>query len=243
MTDPIYYYATTFLQKKENNFTTFDDMKGHSIGTVTGFTPIPEMKTVPGVTEVKLYDTSDAVIRDVVAGKLDIALIDPTLVEYALLQHPEWGLHQLPVKAGHVKALFELEPRGAIESKHGRKLEMFFLNRLKPEYSRDADGRMPSEKFFAVQPTGQRLSRLGPAKAGWGKMSKCRVGGTTCRAFSVSIRKWRVSCGLSADPADVLDHLFGWSFCVPAFRLIFAPLKGYATNPPLSVKPILSHWR
>jgi adenylate cyclase len=24
---------------------------------------------------------------------------------------------------------------------------MFFLNRLKPEYSRDADGRMPSEKF------------------------------------------------------------------------------------------------
>jgi polar amino acid transport system substrate-binding protein len=98
MTDPIYYYATTFLQKKENNFTTFDDMKGHSIGTVTGFTPIPEMKTVPGVTEVKLYDTSDAVIRDVVAGRLDIALIDPTLVEYALLQHPEWGLHQLPVK-------------------------------------------------------------------------------------------------------------------------------------------------
>jgi polar amino acid transport system substrate-binding protein len=98
MTDPIYYYATTFLQKKENNFTTFDDMKGHSIGTVTGFTPIPEMKTVPGVTEVKLYDTSDAVIRDVVAGRLDIALIDPTLVEYALLQHPAWGLHQLPVK-------------------------------------------------------------------------------------------------------------------------------------------------
>ena len=41
MTDPIYYYATTFLQKKENNFTTFDDMKGHSIGTVTGFTPVP----------------------------------------------------------------------------------------------------------------------------------------------------------------------------------------------------------
>ena len=26
---------------------------------------------------------------------------------------------------------------------------MFFLNRLKSEYSRDADGRMPNEKFAA----------------------------------------------------------------------------------------------
>lgn len=51
--------------------------------------------------------------------------------------------------AGNVKTLFELEPRGTIETKHGRRLEMFFLNRLKPEYSRDVDGRMPSEKFVA----------------------------------------------------------------------------------------------
>ena len=97
LTDPIYFYSTTLLQKKENNWTTFADMKGRSIGTVTGFTPIPEMKTVEGVGEVKLYDTSDAVIRDIVAGRLDMGLIDPTLVEYALLQHPEWGLHQLPI--------------------------------------------------------------------------------------------------------------------------------------------------
>jgi adenylate cyclase len=50
---------------------------------------------------------------------------------------------------GKVKTLFELEPRGAVETKHNRKLEMFFLNRLKPEYSRDADGRTPNEKFVA----------------------------------------------------------------------------------------------
>jgi adenylate cyclase len=49
--------------------------------------------------------------------------------------------------AGHVKTLFELEPRGAIETKHQRRLEMFFLNRLKPDFSRDAEGRMPNEKF------------------------------------------------------------------------------------------------
>lgn len=51
--------------------------------------------------------------------------------------------------AGNVKTLFELEPRGTIETKHGRSLEMFFLDRLKPEYSRDVDGRMPGEKFVA----------------------------------------------------------------------------------------------
>ena len=53
------------------------------------------------------------------------------------------------VVAGHAKALFELEPRGAIETKHGRQLKMFFLNRLKVALSRDPDGRLPNEKFTA----------------------------------------------------------------------------------------------
>ena len=51
--------------------------------------------------------------------------------------------------AGHVRALFELEPRGAVEAKHGRRLDMFFLDRLRPELSRDAEGRRPNEKFAA----------------------------------------------------------------------------------------------
>ena len=48
MTDPIYYFSTTLLQKKENNFTTFDSMKGRTIGTVIGFTPIPVWSSFPG---------------------------------------------------------------------------------------------------------------------------------------------------------------------------------------------------
>ena len=51
--------------------------------------------------------------------------------------------------AGHVKKLFELEPRGRIAAKHERTHEMYFLNRLKPEFSRDADGRIPNERFVA----------------------------------------------------------------------------------------------
>ena len=51
--------------------------------------------------------------------------------------------------AGHVKALFELEPRGSIEAKHKRAHQMFFLNRLKPEYSRCQDSRLPNNNIAA----------------------------------------------------------------------------------------------
>jgi adenylate cyclase len=50
--------------------------------------------------------------------------------------------------AGHVKALFELEPRGSIEAKHERAHQMFFLNRMKPEHSRGRDNRL-LENFAA----------------------------------------------------------------------------------------------
>ena len=51
--------------------------------------------------------------------------------------------------AGHVQALFELERRGPIEAKHERAHEMFFLNGLRPQYSRSSDGRLPNENFVA----------------------------------------------------------------------------------------------
>jgi adenylate cyclase len=51
--------------------------------------------------------------------------------------------------AGHVRTLFELEPRGPIVAKHERAHEMFFLNGLKPEFSRDPERRIPNENFIA----------------------------------------------------------------------------------------------
>jgi polar amino acid transport system substrate-binding protein len=73
-------------------------MKSHSVGTVTGFTLVPELKSVPGIGEVKLYDTSDGVMRDVLAGRLDLAVLDPGLVQYAISQHPGWDIHQVALK-------------------------------------------------------------------------------------------------------------------------------------------------
>ena len=81
LSEPIYYFGTLLAQKEENNFSTFADMKGRKVGTVTGFTLVPELKGVEGIGEVKLYDTSDGVMQDLVAGRLDMAILDPPLVQ------------------------------------------------------------------------------------------------------------------------------------------------------------------
>jgi cystine transport system substrate-binding protein len=97
LTDPIYYFGVLLAQTTATNYHTFADMQGRTVGTVTGFSLVPELKVVPGIGEVRLYDTSDAVMRDLVAGRLDMAILDPPLVALAIKEHPEWNLHQVPL--------------------------------------------------------------------------------------------------------------------------------------------------
>src|SRR4051812_8620805 len=100
ITDAIYYAGAFACMKKDQPFTnalTIADVKGHSIGTVNGFTIVPEMKKIPGATEVKLYDNSDGCVRDVVAGRLDFAVLDGPLVDYMILKNPNWNLKQVPL--------------------------------------------------------------------------------------------------------------------------------------------------
>ncbi len=58
---------------------------------------MPEIKKVPGTSDVKLYDNSDGCVRDVVAGRLDFALLDGPLVDYLILKNANWGLKQVPL--------------------------------------------------------------------------------------------------------------------------------------------------
>src|SRR6476660_8532195 len=100
ITDAIYYAGAFVCMKQDKPFTTIfsvNDVKGRSIGTVTGFTIVPEMKKLPGVGEVKLYDNSDGCVRDVVAGRLDFAVRDAPLVDYMILKNPDWNLKQVPI--------------------------------------------------------------------------------------------------------------------------------------------------
>ncbi|MCR9131484.1 MAG: response regulator [bacterium] len=47
-----------------------------------------------------------------------------------------------------VKDFFECEPRGEIEARNIGKVEMYFLKRIKPEYSDDEEGVIPNRQFI-----------------------------------------------------------------------------------------------
>ncbi len=123
LSEPIYYFGTLLAQKEENNFTSFADMKGRKVGTVTGFTLVPELKGVEGIGEVKLYDTSDGVMQDLLAGRIDMAILDPPLVQYAIFRHPEWKLKQLPLTP-------EMEKYPVMSTKYN---VIFGINKNEPE--------------------------------------------------------------------------------------------------------------
>jgi adenylate cyclase len=50
----------------------------------------------------------------------------------------------------HVANLFEAEHRGAVDVKHMGAIDMYFLKRIKPAFSKDEDGVEPSADFWKV---------------------------------------------------------------------------------------------
>ena len=101
LTDAIYYDSNYVTMKKDKPFTDYidvNDIGGHSVGSGTGYSYVPDLKKIPGVTEVKLYDTDDACLRDVEAGRLDFAVLDGMSVDYMLLQNPGLDLKLVAIK-------------------------------------------------------------------------------------------------------------------------------------------------
>jgi polar amino acid transport system substrate-binding protein len=94
MSDPIYYMPPGLTQKKEQSWSTLKDLEGKRVGTITGFAWIDEMKRIPGLT-LSLYDTSDAAIRDLLAGRVEVLMADGPLVQYAIMKNPDWNIHQV----------------------------------------------------------------------------------------------------------------------------------------------------
>ena len=48
----------------------------------------------------------------------------------------------------HIKARFETDARGAVEVKHQGLVNMYYLNRIKPELASDSAGIMPNDGFW-----------------------------------------------------------------------------------------------
>ena len=52
-----------------------------------------------------------------------------------------------------IKDYFECTHRGPIKVKNKGEIEMYFVNRLKPEYSADKDGIVPNKEFSKILAT------------------------------------------------------------------------------------------
>ena len=122
LTDAAFYTGPYIIMRESEPYTdkvTIADLKGRSIGTGTGFSTVPEMKKVPGTTELKLYDTTDSCLRDIIAERLDFAVLDAPIIDYIIQQNPDFKLKQLPLAAdpefpmltGKFSAIWGVDPK------------------------------------------------------------------------------------------------------------------------------------
>ncbi len=91
MTDPTGYFQNGITSKKAFAWHTLKDLENRKVGSMTGFSFLPELRKVPGL-ELSLYDSSDAALRDLLAGRIEALVGDPPVIDYALSKNPEWDL-------------------------------------------------------------------------------------------------------------------------------------------------------
>jgi ABC-type amino acid transport substrate-binding protein len=91
LSDPIHYFKNGIMQSSKTNWATLKELEGKKVGTITGFSFIPELRKIPGL-QLSQYDTSDASVRDLLAGRIDAVIGDPPVVQFAISRNPQWSL-------------------------------------------------------------------------------------------------------------------------------------------------------
>lgn len=91
LSDPIHYFKNGITQSSKTNWSKLKDLEGKKVGTITGFSFIPELRKISGL-QLALYDTSDAAVRDLLAGRIDAVIGDPPVMQYAISRNPQWKL-------------------------------------------------------------------------------------------------------------------------------------------------------
>jgi len=91
LSDPIHYFKNGITQSSKTDWSRLKDLEGKRVGTITGFSFIPELRKIAGLT-LTMYDTSDAAVRDLLAGRIDAVIGDPPVMQYAISRNPQWSL-------------------------------------------------------------------------------------------------------------------------------------------------------
>jgi L-cystine transport system substrate-binding protein len=119
LSEPIHYFKNGIMQSTKTEWDKLSDLEGKKVGTITGFSFVPELKKINGL-ELSLYDTSDAAVRDLIAGRIDAVIGDPPVVSYAIKQNPDWNMHFLaftdnsadfPLLTGLGQVVYGLNPK------------------------------------------------------------------------------------------------------------------------------------
>lgn len=94
LTDPTGYFQNGVTQKASTQWHTLKDLENRKVGSMTGFSFLPELRKIPGL-ELTLYDTSDAALRDLMNGRVEAVVGDPPVIDYGIAQNRGWGLANL----------------------------------------------------------------------------------------------------------------------------------------------------
>ena len=95
LSDPTQYFANGITHKQGQAMSRLADLEGKRVATITGFSFIPELQKIKDI-ELSFYDTSDAALRDLLAGRVDAVLADPPVMGDAISQNPDWKLEFTP---------------------------------------------------------------------------------------------------------------------------------------------------
>ena len=91
LSDPIHYFKNGITQSEKTDWSKLKDLEGKKVGTITGFSFIPELRKISGL-QLALYDTSDAAMRDLMSGRIEAVIGDPPVMQYAISRNPQWKL-------------------------------------------------------------------------------------------------------------------------------------------------------
>lgn len=94
MSDPTGYFQNGITSRKEAGWHTLKDLENRKVGSMTGFSFLPELRKISGL-ELSLYDSTDAALRDLQAGRIEALVGDPPVIDYAISKNPAWGLVNL----------------------------------------------------------------------------------------------------------------------------------------------------